>query len=561
MKKITFIVAFFIIIISSFAQQVKWGELNENKSKFYAPTIVGADKNGLYTYYFDKEDIIIERHDKENLKLVYEQKIKKPKIKKCAITIEKILYIKGNFIFISNNYYRKEKRTEIIATFYDGESGRQLKKKIKLFDISSIKNKRKSSFVIRISPDKSKLLINLTSDLKKDKQIVDRFILLDEDFNVLLKKEDVFERNNLTDKYIRNFIIDNDGTIYSFLYYSESLKLLVFDAAKNFELWEEFVDITKYNNKDKILLPLDINYTINNEDEFVVNLLYNNVMVAMNKYGEKFEKAKTYKDIRDLTKSISALDGILYFRIDKETKEITVSKDNEISQEIKNEYRTKKEIKKDKPGSIIYAFKYNFSKLYSCQNGGVTSVNEAYYSVAKAGYFSSWFHYYIDILSFNFDKEGSLKWVNTIPVKQYFSYHNKFLGVFYSHSIGHWSSFFIRPNYSFGRPKTYLLDYFFSISSYSNNYFYEIFNDNPKNINLDDKDKKRKYMTKPLKSVPVIYAIDINTGKKEKKVFTDLQNEDVVFAPTVSYNRGIGSSMIVFGKKGKKYKYGVLKFN
>lgn len=190
-------------------------------------------------------------------------------------------------------------------------------------------------------------------------------------------------------------------------------------------------------------------------------------------------------------------------------------------------------------------------EILTKKDGGIILIGELYYYYyGSSNQGSAGREYFGDIIVLNISSKGELNWANRIPKKQVLSYYTS--GPFVFASTGF--SLFVVPNWR-------VTEYFSYLAGINDDKITIIFNDNPKNnLSTDD-----QVMLKPLKKVKKAtvtkYTIDLKTGEKKEELFTKAKDYDVYIKPQVSYQEGQDKSVIVFGMKGKKYKYGTLNFD
>lgn len=132
--------------------------------------------------------------------------------------------------------------------------------------------------------------------------------------------------------------------------------------------------------------------------------------------------------------------------------------------------------------------------------------------------------YYNDLLVFRFTPEGKVQWRQHIRKKQ-FSTNDR--GPFGSVQVG-----------------------------YHDNTLHLLYNDNPKNINLDP-NKKVRFMMQPRSSVACLLTLDA-AGNRTTSVFQNNKKMDLIFMPKAGLEIQ-GHQFLVVAQQNRKVQLGVLK--
>ncbi|MGE0088569.1 MAG: hypothetical protein AB7S50_03735 [Bacteroidales bacterium] len=484
------------------AQSLEWGVKNKAKSKWYNPTILSEDGESVYTTYIDLKDIVIERHDK-NGSVVYSNKIKLEKINGKKVNIENIKFIKDKFILFVSNYDGSKDKVILYALLFSGTDGKRIGKEKKLFE-ASVEKKNKGSFMIKISNDLSKILINHYAFYKKEGKVKDRYKLFDSEMNDLMDKTEIINKKEIDYKTM-NYVIDNDGSIY-FIKKMESGESFIvsYDATKDYEKWEEEVDVTKLDRSQSVGF---LKFVFDNNNDLVIAGICN-------------EKEKDSKGNFKKSNKMNPV-GAMYMKIDRKSKEIKVMKIHKFPIE-----------------TILKIEECTFEEqsMHFTANNDLVFINEIY-NIKSDNKFT--FIREAELVIAEFNSEGDFIWSNAIPKLQISGHANAGVTI-----IG---------------PSFVNFQYFGYISGINNNKLFVIFNDNPKNFK---KNKKNiSLLKKASDSVPILCTIDFSSGKLEKKQFFDSKQVDTYIKTKVCFQKDYKSDIVSIAQNDGYYQIVRVKLN
>lgn len=344
------------------AQKIEWGTKNKASSRWYSPTVLMEDGKSLFTTYSDEFHVMIERHNEKG-SLVYSHPIQLSKLNGTKAKIEYVNYLKDKFVVFASIYDNSTDKTILYSVAYDGKNGKQVGKEKKLFEVPVEKRNLMGKFLFFVSPDKSKVLVNHFADYKKEGKIKDRYKLFDCDMNMLLEKTEILNKKEI-DYSTMDYVIDNEGSVFYFKKMSSGESYIVsYDATKDYEKWEEKIDISK----------LDINQS-----------------VGYIKFG--FD-SKNDLIITGLCFKEQKLNGCMYLKIDNKSKETKIFKIHKIENF-------------SKYGTLFISQSLHFNS-----NDGVVFIN-AYAGEVFSGYQND------ELVIFNFTPEGELSWNKVITKSQ-----------------------------------------------------------------------------------------------------------------------------------------------
>jgi len=510
------------------AQKTDWGTIQEADSKWFKPHILGENEKAFFTTHFHKKKFHLSKYDKADKKLQYTKTIELPDKKWLDISkIEQISYVEGKFIILFSEYKKDEKTNSLYLYSIDSETGENKGEVIQIFNVQVDGRWSRGNFYVHTSIDKKRILLNHYAYYKEDKAWKDKFVLLDSDLNVLLEKENTVEKGEI-DYSTANWIIDKEGSVYYIKSFSESEKYIVtYDALKDYEKWEERVDLSKYDSEAVIS---QLNFSINDNSDLIVT-------------GYYIKKAKGLKVLI----SKGEIKGVFFLRIDHNSKEIVVNKISEFSDEVKNDFRTERQVRKEKPGKIENYF--NSIQIIKKEDGGILQIGEMYRHVIhkdRNGKIVGETEYYMDLLVVNLSPEGEIIWTKRVPKFQYFSVT---YGLILSY--GSFGVRFFKWNFD-------IPEFFSYVAVLDENKLNILFNDNPKNSLAPTINTKRKRLKKLKKSVVMKHTFELTSGEQSSEIYYDIKVHDVFFMPMQTYQQKQNTDPIIFAKNKKNYKFGII---
>lgn len=520
---------FFISTLSStYAQNITKSQVyNDHRS--YDPTIVGEDDDYFYVFSDYKRDYMLECYDKHTLKNKYKTIVKsEEKIGRGKDAgFSKFTFAEDKFI-VFYQYHdktsRKDQHYKLYAKTFNASDGKPDGKK-ELLDIEVEKKKRKGSFTILSSTDKSKIFLEHAAYHKSLRKVVRKFMLLNSDLEVLYESEALPSEDVDIPYY---YIVDNDGSIYYIRYYPDENKLMLasLDANRDYEKWEE--PLTLDIKAEEIQLS-SIELNINKNNELTFTGLYS-VKKAISNYVNRY-----------------SLTGAFYISMDHESKEIKHNKVHTFPDEFLDQFKTERQLKKQK--DVIVNSDFNRLRVINREDGGVIVVGEMYdYIVTNTrnNMYSKTITY-TDIAVFNFDKDGELLWSQRIPKNQLFNY-TSLNGILIFSSRGF--RMFVPPN-PYNTTK-----YFSYYSGIHDGKLVILYNDKFKNIEKrNNVNARQKPYKKPHGTVVHRYTIDLETGEYKSFADNKMLDANVYLRPKTYYQKDENSASYLFAQKGKDYKY------
>lgn len=518
--KLRVLASVFLILGSVFAiaqSTLNKGVINIANNK-YDPVIHGEDENYIYVAADHAyADYKIEAYDKKTLKRQYSTSLDHDRIdKKYAVDIERISLLDDRFVVFYSYLDKKAKEFTLFAKSFDKTNGKQIGNRKDIYTIPVEKKSRKGDFTVLVSENSSRIFIKHIAYYKKLKKDIIHFTLLGQGLETLFQHKIDEEA-----EWPNSYIVDNDGSIYYIKYRDSDLFVGSFDANRDYEKWEEKINFA--NIGEMSLHNLEFN--INSKGDFTITGL------VSTKSGEK-NKQK--------------ISGSLFIKIDRESKEQKVAKVNEFSEEFFEQFRSKRDIKKERQGDVQYNF--TFENVLDKEDGGVIMSMESYYQI---DYYNNGNHTgrsveYGDILLMNFDNEGNMLWANRVPKRQSF-WWSEIGGLFVASSRG--LHFLLTPSQW---KTTRHFSYSMGIKDGKLVLFH---NDLSKNILEKKISDKYKRFKKPRTATVVKYEFDLISGERNKSVYNSWPQKGVKMCPVDYYQKSDNSDLYLFGIKGRKYSF------
>jgi len=242
MKKLFSLVLLLIASFTMSAQTVEWGVKNISKNAKYEPSVIAWNDEGIFCFADDNSHYYLEQLDPKTFKRQYQTEFEEPKFGKYKSTLEEVIYVNGNFmVFFS--YYDNQKETYFIYAYeYNGENGRSTGKKEKIFEADVEIIKEKGHFMVLVSEDNSKILINHYAYSYKHDKMHDYYLLLNSDLETITTRIESFNVSD-SDYNLSNYTLDNDGTLYYWKSYEDKSSIVSYDGNRDYDKWEETIEL------------------------------------------------------------------------------------------------------------------------------------------------------------------------------------------------------------------------------------------------------------------------------------------------------------------------------
>ncbi len=522
------------LTFSSNAQKINWGQ-KIAMSADYSPVIVGEDDKHFYSVFYHKSNFNIEKFEKGSNSRVYQQKLTLPKKQE----VEKIVFAKDKFIVFMSYFDKKADETIIYANTYSADNGGVLKVEQKILVIPVEKKRRRGSFGVVVADGADRLLVTHDAYYKKQKKYRERFLLLNSNLEKVTEREDVIDESKVRNYSTSGFAIDGDGSFYYMKNYTDGRRNIVsYDATRDFDKWEETIDYQKLGLPLKSFI-YNMSVTTNKKKDLIFVGYYSKSEIKIT--GKVTTHGSFQTGVR------YSLDGAFYLKIDHISKEIVQTKLNEFSQEFKDQFRSKSDVKKNRDGKIYDQF--GELSMYKKDDGGIIGVGEVFtgYHYISRNH-ESLHYYYGDLITISLSPDGDLQWANRIKKSQTFGYES--FGPFIFSSTG----------FKFLLVSHKPLDYMGYFAALGKDKFYVAYNDNAKNLQKKSDQDKLKPFKKPKEAVMSMYTIDLATGERKKSAFFGGKDFEVTVEPNTAFQTGQNTKPIIMASRKKNFKFGIMEF-
>ncbi|MEM6807072.1 MAG: hypothetical protein AAF696_37065 [Bacteroidota bacterium] len=514
--------AFSFLFPSLYAQEVNidWGEKVELKEKVFE--ILGENSEGIYSIGGKGKKFFLENFDSQT----YEKKFSKEIIIKeedgLKTQLAKMLLLDENLIMLTYVLDKSAKEARVYGYLLD-KNGKARSKRVNILTSSFEKKSRSGYQDIRISRDRSKLLVcNQRYFKKPDERYKIDLTLFSADLEPIKSASSEIALNDDIEIEISNFFVENDGSFHMAV--SEK------DRVKGEYITRKFwiYSYMPFNGFEEQKIPIELDGKTATSIALTSDLEGN--LIGAGFYGENYKSGLGRRD---------GLAGSYFIKIDPTTNEVL----NSSMQEFPTQFTAKvlKE-KKAAKGKLIPNFFYPL-EIIGKSDGGAVMVSE-YYLAVEGTNGRTITHYHGPLAIVDIDREGEINWVKAVPKNQVYVESRVVLVGF----LGPLSlSFAYTP--SSAELQTVYHSALFGVNK---DKLYVLYNDNPKNEEIEHfRD------TKPLRgylgSVPVVIEIDA-AGNMEKALLEDGKGE-VVLRPGASLQVKPGETLL-YGTRKRHDKMG-----
>ncbi len=529
-----FVLLFFCVnVINAQKLKVKWGNYGETDLRAYVPKIFGEDSDFLYAYDVHKKYIVLEQIDKKKMKSLYYRKLEIPSRKRRKFEIEEIR-LQDGVIQVFASYYTRWKRTVSLECIeFDAGSSKYLgKKEIIKKDVD--KRLRQGHINVRVSDNNEFVFVHFSAYYKKLDHVKEEFHLYDSKLESLIIKKRVLENYNKPPVF--NYLLDNEGTVY----FTRGSEIVILDRNIDYEYWSQII-----YHKD---MPLggflgDLSLTLTPSNEIVIFGSY---------FGTDYYEDEKGKNSKLVKNGDTQAEGAFFMKMNGFSKEIVVSEISRFDQSFIDQFKTEKDIKKNRELELNSIA--GQSRFYPKSDGGMVVITETYdlSGFALGGYLAGAWFYHKDLLVYNFDPKGKMLWSKRVPKKQVqmeiASLFPPFV-LFTRNGVKTWWTV---------ESSRLKLSY---VAGLSDDRIYIVFNDHSKNKSRVHDFEDLKSMGNIRKSVPTVVSIDLKTGAKTKRSDYGFASGDAKIQYTMARQKQQGDTLFLFAAKRKKYKYGFVDLN
>ena len=502
--------------------EISWGEELREPSGTYISKLVSYGSWGFFALRkkedgaFTKEAAYIERYDADmNLKKSKKLDLKY-KGKKRAF--EDLVLIGGELYLFTSFNNRAKNKNYLFAQKISRKRLIPEKKLNKVGEIDSRNEYRTGQFDIEISKDSSKVLIY--NQLPYKKREPERFALrvFDDQLELAWEKDIVLPYNDELFE-VKEYQVDNEGNIYilGVLYGNRSR------TQRNGLPTYQYIILTYADQGETVR-----EYKINLREKFITDLTFqidrNRNLVCSGFYSEK---------------SAHGVKGTYFFRLNPVTEELIDVNTKEFDFEFRSAVlsrsgvkRAQRAEKKDDRRREPELYRYSLDDLILRTDGGALLIAEQYYVNERmyrywdGGIRYDYFYNYNDIIVVNVRPNGEIEWTARIPKRQ----ETMNDGGYYSS----YSKAIVRDR------------------------IYFVFNDNDRNYD-GERNPKRLYNFNGKYSVIAVTELRKDGSSTTYPLF---RNSDaaVITRPKICKQIGL-RRMIIFGERGRTYRFGSLDFD
>lgn len=485
------------------AQNIIWGTPISTKTPEFIPNIIGEDPESVFATSREYENLFLEKYSKTDLKRIYSRKIETPEIDNKKLDYEGIYYNRNAFAIFASYYDKGASTMNLYAYKYDGETGKATGKPRLIMTVPVEKKKLKGNFIVFLSDDRSKLLVNHTGYYKDEKCWRDRFVLLNDDMETLTEREDKLFRNEI-DFSTSNWIIDNNGSVYYLKKTSGGDVFVVsYDADHDYEKWEAPIDLSDLDRDSKI-------------HNYRFTLTADNDLMMVGFYSTDGNYLK----------------GTFAMKIRTQSKEIVSKKVNVFDTPRLRELMVSNSIGSTKNPKIGINV-YNQINLLKTKDGGFIMLAEGFESYNTA---ISLF----DVIVLAHNSEGEIVWTQKIPKVQIYN----------------------SQNLKFTQDPYKTVEFMSYFPAIQGDKLLIYLNDKKKNATRSREDLAKWVgacnVSKMKATAPVCYSIDLKNGETKKSLMPG-KLVDVYFKPALSYQFQYDSDVIFIAQWQRKMRFGIMK--
>lgn len=500
MKKRTTLVFGFIAMFSTvlLAQEnvnVYWGKTNP-EDRFSHTQLLGKMGNYLFGVKYSTKTVSLIKYDLKDLQVKGEY----PLIGKSGktggkvlsphdYTYQEVLMLKHHMYLSVEHYERKTKTNSLYLQEINAE-GKLTGSLKKMQDVTGKSKWNRGGFSIIPSEDSTKILLVEEPPYEKYSGEKFGFNIYNEDLTQTSKVQVELPYQG---KYFstHDYALGSDGNIY--------MMAQIFLERENKKKGE-----SRYYNQLIEINPQGqgqvTQYDIKLPEKDIVGISYtpedNNDVICAGFYGDIKSNSSVSKN---------GINGIFYMRLNKQTKQVTVSSTKELDKEFIADLTSEKKANKGKGISDQFTIR---SFVRRSDGGSIIVAELAYYFVTTVttsdghgGTTTRTVVHFVrnNIIAININPDGTIKWYANIPKYQYTADDN-----------GMYSSFMFMTK---------------------GDKMYFIYNDNPDNLLPAMAGKKPKDMGNPAKATAVLVELS-EDGKFTKAALFNNKTNKVILMPS-----------------------------
>jgi len=484
------------------AQNVKltWSPEIDLKKKVFISDIIHADKSGIYFTTAKSAGMYATAFGvKPKFKTVEKLSPTFTPIYSKEVTafddddyvINEMDYAKNNFLIFLNTYSRKEGGSRYYVSSMDMNANVSGSPK-EYLNITEDNFAKVANLSISPSYDSTKFLVLAERvQSKKYKKEAEKVILTVFNNKGVKEWQKNIEIENKTDGSVNIMQqqIEPNGDIFFLLkeYTTDKIKETIKDAnGKKIPGYKFRILKVTGNGATTKYYEVDLGNKYLNSADIKVNMQNNN-LICSGFYNDQDNEV---------------LKGLFYFEIDNSgtvIKKNTKDFPQDFVEEFKKNRGTKKDKKNNDDDDLGLSKSFTVDKVYARADGGAYLLAEFYYSYTRcytssSGTTCNTYYFHNDILTVNIGSDGTIDWFYRIPKRQT------------EVNIHKYSSY---------------------ISTMYKDNLYVLFNDNPKNEDIEE-DEKSANTVKFKKSVCTLQKIDKDKNVTKKELFKNEELEKIL---------------------------------
>jgi hypothetical protein len=499
--------------------------------------ILGLTETGHYALTNRRKDFFVEHFSGATMTRDFTTELEFREENGLKSELANIFYLDGQLVLLTVAYDRPNKVYNIYGYLLD-EKGKISSDRKDIITVEVDKGKRRGEFDIKLSRDRSKILVLHTAPHREKAGVwtweLNGNILSSSLQSIKTFKESVDLKDEEDYLSISNFVVGNDATVYiavrqvgwersERLHVTRSMFLYQYAPTNGFELK---------------LIPLEIG----DKRASSVGLAFTpeGDLVGGGFYSERNQTGLARYE---------GLVGSYFFRVGHENGEVEKVKTAEFGKEFAGQIL--KEKKADKGKLVPNAFIPR--QVIPRTDGGAVMIAEFYtVTVTRNRNTINTRYYHGPLAIVNLNANGTIDWVKALPKMQIYTRVQTVLV-----GIGGWSgglSFGFDYWISLSKDKTVYHSYLLAVK---NDELHFIYNDNPKNTEIVHT-RETNILNGYNGAVPVAVKID-GEGNITKELLAEKDRKEVVLRPKISFQEDYGD-IIIFGNKKKKDKFGLIQY-
>lgn len=529
MLKRTFLAAGLLLALTSLAQtktdkaDVNWGpELNDKTDGDFVE-VTGMTDDAVFQLMRRKKEVFLQRMDL-NMKAIYQKPIDL-ELDKKDLSLEGIHVTKERIIVFTSFYDKKNDQNDLYMRTYDPQDFSPKTRIDKIARIPAEKAKNKGGFHVHVSPDDSKVLVEI--EVPREKGAREKFIVkvFDAEMQQLWERDCVlpFDDNEFRRERV---LVDNDG----------SLVVVGVRYTKKGEYRERKRDgqatydyhLLVYKNESEA--PQDHLIEVGDKalQDMTISLGTSGDILCAGLFGDK---------------GTIGIRGSFFLKLDRSTKKVTHQSFKDFDHDFITAYMTEKEEKraerkaerKDKDLGIEWD--YDLREIIHREDGGAILMAEEYYmyvttsrmSTGNGGYTTVYTYHYVynDIIAVNIDPSGNIEWAAKVPKRQHST-----------NDGGAYSSYAI---------------------AVKGDNIYLVFDDTGENLFLKPGDKVRQFELTGKDALVVLATID-GDGHVTREALFSPERREAILRPKDCVQLQ-NDDMFIYASRKKEYRFGMIRFD